>query len=215
VWALAFIQAVAACAVAVALRSAYWWLAIHLVFTPLAFAAYPPRVPPEAWLAGFVVFALVFWSSYRTQVPLFLTNRKTAEAVAQWLPQGAVTVLDLGCGIGSFLAAFSQHRPDARLVGIESAPLPFLIARWRMRRHPAVTVIRGDFFACPWAQFDLIYAFLSPAPMLAVWEKARREMRPGSLFVSNSFEIPEVEPEQIINVADSRQTRLLVFKIPK
>jgi hypothetical protein len=50
--------------------------------------------------------------------------------------------------------------------------------------------------------------------MLEVWEKARREMKPGSLLVSNSFGIPGVEPDRVIEVKDWRRTRLLVFRIP-
>jgi SAM-dependent methyltransferase len=214
VWVLAFSQAVAATATAAALRCTRWWLPIHFVFTPLAFFIHTLGVPPGAWLAAFIIFALIYWSSYRTQVPLFLTNRQTARAVAGLLPPGSIEVLDIGCGIGSFLAAFAQQRQDARLTGIENAPVPFALSRLRAFKHPAITVIRGDFFARSWAGYDLVYAFLSPTPMPDAWEKARREMKPGSLFVSNSFDIPGVEPDCIIKVADRRRTRLLVFEIP-
>jgi len=214
IWTLAFSQGAAATAVAAMSGCARWWLPIHFVFTPLAFATRSLGVPPAAWLAAFVVFALIYWNSYRTQVPLFLTNRETTRAVAGLLPPGPVEVLDVGCGIGSFLAAFAQQRPDARLTGIESAPVPFALARLRTRKHPATTVIRSDFFTRSWAEYDLVYAFLSPAPMPNVWEKARREMKPDSLFVSNSFEVPGVEPDRVIEVADRRRTHLLVFRIP-
>ncbi|MCL2877000.1 MAG: class I SAM-dependent methyltransferase [Betaproteobacteria bacterium] len=212
VWILAFSQAIAAIAVAAVLRSARWWLPIHLAFTPLAFATHAFGVPSGVWLTAFAVFALIYWSSYRTQAPLFLTNRQTACAMAGLLPPGPIEVLDVGCGIGSFLIAFARQRPDARLTGIENAPAPFALAR--LRAGPATTVIRGNFFARSWAGYDLVYAFLSPVPMPDVWEKARREMKPGSLFVSNSFGIPGVEPNRVIEVADRRRTRLLVFEIP-
>ncbi|MCL2645314.1 MAG: class I SAM-dependent methyltransferase, partial [Betaproteobacteria bacterium] len=171
-------------------------------------------VPPVVWLAVFAVFALIFWSSYRTQVPLFLTNQQTARAVAGLLPPGHAEVFDAGCGTGSFLLTFAQQRPDARLTGIENAPAPFALARLRARKHPAITVIQGNLFALPWTGYDLVYVFLSPVPMRDVWEKARREMKPGSLLVSNSFGIPGIEPNLVIEVADRRQTRLLVFEIP-
>ncbi|MDR2015360.1 MAG: class I SAM-dependent methyltransferase [Azoarcus sp.] len=214
VWVLAFSQAVTATVAAAALRCARWWLPIHLVFMPLAFAAHALGIPPGVWLSAFVLFALIYWGSYRTQVPLFLTNRQTSRAVAGLLPPGPVEVLDAGCGIGSFLAAFARQRRDARLTGIENAPAPFAISRLRAGKHPAISVIRGDFFAHSWAGYDLVYAFLSPVPMPDVWKKARREMKPGSLLVSNSFNIPGTKPYRIIEVADRRRTRLLVFKIP-
>jgi SAM-dependent methyltransferase len=130
------------------------------------------------------------------------------------LPPGPAAALDIGCGIGTLLAALAPRRADLRLTGIETAPIPFALAFLRTRKHSGVTVVRGDFFAYSWAEYDLVYAFLSPAPMRAVWEKARREMRPGSLFVSNSFTVPGREPECIVEVADRRRTRLLVFVIP-
>jgi len=213
VWALAFSQAVAATAAAAVLRSAWWWLPIHLAFTPLVFATHAFGVPSGVWLVVFAVFALIYWSSYRTQVPLFLTNRQTACAVAGLLPSGPIEVLDVGCGNGSFLTAFARQRPNARLTGIENAPAPFALACLRARKHPGITVIRGNFFAQSWAGYDLVYAFLSPVPMPYVWKKARSEMKPGSLLVSNSFGIPGVEPNHVIEVADRRQTRLLVFVI--
>lgn len=214
VWFLALAQGAAATAAAAMLQSARWWLPIHFVFTPLVFAAHALEVPPSLWLAVFIAFALIYWSSYRTQVPLFLSNRQTARAVAKLLPTGSIEVLDAGCGIGSFLAAFARQRGDARLTGIESAPAPFALAYLRTRKYPATTAILGDFFAQSWARYDLVYAFLSPAPMPEVWDKARREMKPGSLLVSNSFEIPNIEPNRIIEVADRRRTRLFIFVIP-
>ncbi|MDR2261463.1 MAG: class I SAM-dependent methyltransferase [Azoarcus sp.] len=212
-WPLAFIQGAAAAALAASLRSARWWLPIHLAFTPLALAAQALALPPGAWLAAFAALTLIYWSSFRTQAPLFLTNRPSAAAVAALLPPGPAAVLDIGCGIGSLLAALATQRPDLRLTGIETAPAPFALARLRTRKHPGVTVIRGDFFTHSWAEYDLVYAFLSPVPMRAVWEKAQREMKPGSLLVSNSFGIPGQAPGRTIEIADRRRTRLLVFSI--
>lgn len=213
IWTLAFTQAAAAVVIAAGLRGARWWLPIHLVFTPLAVATLALGVPSWMWLAAFAALALVYWSSFRTQAPLFLTNRKTAEAVAGLLPPKSVAVLDIGCGVGSLLVALAKFRADIRLTGIENAPAPFALARLRSRKWPNVAVARGDFFAHSWAEFDLVYAFLSPVPMARVWEKARREMKAGSLIVSNGFGIPGRAPDRVVEVDDRRGTRLLVFAL--
>jgi len=124
-WPVAVIQALAATVTAVALGSAPWWRWIHLGFAPLVVVALQLRIAPGWYLAAFVGFALVFWSSFRTQVPLFLSNRATAAAVATLLPHGRpARLLDLGSGTGSLLRPLAQMRPDCRLEGIESAPAP-------------------------------------------------------------------------------------------
>ena len=49
--------------------------------------------------------------------------------------------------------------------------------------------------------------------MARLYAKAREEMKPGSLFISNSFAVPDVDPDEIVEVDDSRRTRLLVFRL--
>jgi hypothetical protein len=46
----------------------------------------------------------------------------------------------------------------------------------------------------------VVYAFLSPAPMPRLWEKICAEMKPGSLFISNSFPVPGQAPDRVIEV---------------
>ncbi|MDP3440867.1 MAG: class I SAM-dependent methyltransferase, partial [Azonexus sp.] len=61
--------------------------------------------------------------------------------------------------------------------------------------------------------FDVVYAFLSPAPMPRLWEKIQAEMKPGSLFISNSFPVPGVVPSHIIEVECTPPRPLYCYKI--
>jgi len=78
---------------------------------------------------------------------------------------------------------------------------------------PNIDWRRADLFARPWQDYDLVYAFLSPVPMAAVWKKAAAELRPGALLVSNSFPVPERAPDLVIEVGDRRRTRLYGYRI--
>jgi hypothetical protein len=49
--------------------------------------------------------------------------------------------------------------------------------------------------------------------MSRLWQKVAQEMRPGSVFVSNSFRVPDVEPTSVVVVNDSRQTHLYFYAI--
>jgi hypothetical protein len=61
--------------------------------------------------------------------------------------------------------------------------------------------------------FDVVYAFLSPVPMAQLWEKARQEMKPGSLFVSHTFEVPGKEPQQRIPLPGRKDACLLLWRM--
>jgi len=54
------------------------------------------------------------------------------------------------------------------------------------------------------SQFLVVYCFLSPVPMPPLFDKARREMRPGSLLISNSFQITGHPADEIVSVDDLR-----------
>ena len=213
-WPLIGAQALGAVAAAAALRSARWWLPMHLAFTPLAVAARALNLAPGWYLAAFFGLVMIYWTSFRTQVPLYLSNRHTAEALARLLPRGPARMLDIGAGTGSLLRRLALLRPDCHFRGVELAPGPWLAGKLLLARQPQVEWQRTDLFSVPWADYDLVYAFLSPVPMAAVWQKAAAEMRPGSLLVSNTFAIPGRNPDFVVDIDDRRATRLLAWRIP-
>ena len=213
-WPLVGAQALVAAGVAAGLRSARWWLPIHLGFLPLVVIAHGAALHPGWYLGGFVVLVLVYWTSFRTQVPLYLSNRATAAAVAELLPEGPARMLDIGAGTGALLRPLAQARPDCRFTGIELAPATWLIGRLLAAGQPNIDCRRGDIFAHPWQDYDVVYAFLSPVPMAAVWRKASAELRPGALLVSNSFPVPGREPDFVVDVDDRRNTQLYGYRIP-
>lgn len=211
--AAALLQGLLAAACAAALRSERWWLAIHLLFAPLVLVAARLQIPSGWYLAALLLSVLVYWSSFRTRVPLYLSNRATVRTLSELIDRHpAGHLLDIGSGTGSVVRALARRHADWRLLGIEAAPLPHAIAALLGRAQPNLELQRGDFFDADWSRFDIVYAFLSPVPMPRVWAKATAQMRPGALLVSNSFAIPGVEAERVIEVGDRRGTRLLCYR---
>lgn len=212
---IAFLQGAAAAFFSAGLKSARWWLPIHFCFMPAIVLATENPLPPWLYATAFIVLSLIYWSSFRTQVPLFLSNKQTVHQLAKSLPAlASMSVLDVGSGTGNFVRRLALLRPDWRIAGVESAPAPYLLSRYMSRQQGNVSLSREDFWRMSLTGFDVVYAFLSPVPMPALWAKAVREMRPGSLLISNSFAVPGIEPERIVLVEDSRQTRLHFYRIP-
>lgn len=198
-----------------ALGMASWWRGINLFFPAAVYTAMTLAIPGWVFLFLFVVLAAVYWNSARG-VPLYLTNRTTWAGLADLLPEKpAMKFADLGCGIGGTLGYLADARPDGTFTGIESAPIPMAIAKLRMlfSRKRNVQLRYADMWGLDLSEFDMVYTFLSPAPMERLFEKVQREMKPGSIFISNSFHVPAVTPTRMVEIADRRKTKLLVWKI--
>lgn len=212
--ALMVFQGGVAAAASLALRADRWWIPIHLAFGPALVFAARLGIQPGWYLGAFVLLLLIFGSSFRTQVPLFLSSRETARVVSEILPcDRPVRLLDLGCGTGGMLQRLASARPDSQFVGIESAPIPYLISRLATHALPNCTTRHGDFWQTKFVDFDVVYAFLSPVPMPRLWPKLNAEMKPGSLLIANSFPIPGATPERVLDVGDRRGTRLYLYRI--
>lgn len=190
-----------------------WWLPINFLFVPGLVTMHGLAVAPHWPLTIFVLLLLVYWSVAGTRVPLYLSSRKAWQAVAERLPSGA-RVADLGSGLGGLLRFLAQQRPDGSYMGLEIAPLPFLLSWLRMRLSPERYALRwGSLWHADLRPFDVVYAYLSPVPMPDLWRKVQREMRPGTLFISNTFQIPGVEPDEVVQLDDLHQSRLFLYRI--
>lgn len=190
-----------------------WWLPINFLFVPALVAMHGLAFASHWYLAAFALLLLVYWSVARTRVPLYLSSRKAWQAVAERLPPAAM-VVDLGSGLGGLLSFLAQQRPDGRYVGMEIAPLPFLVSWLRMRMSKRRCEVRwSSLWRTDLQPFDVVYAYLSPVPMADLWRKIQHEMRPGTLFISNTFQVPGVEPSEVVELDDLHQSRLYLYRL--
>jgi hypothetical protein len=198
-----------------------WWRYINLFFLPLVglglyLQTHADGIHPNWFLVAFLLLALTSLGAVKTRVPLYLSSPRAATELALRLPEQG-QLIDLGCGLGGPLARIHQHRPDAQLVGIEAAPLNWLFAKLRLKASGANAQVRlGSIWSVDLAGYDIVYAYLSPVPMARLWQKARREMKPGSLLISNTFTVPGQNPDEIVDISkpgDLAHARLLIWRL--
>lgn len=187
-----------------------WWRVIQFGFPPLLLLAHgladAAALPPGAFLGVFLVLLLVFWSTFRTQVPYYPSGREVWDIVAGLLPERPLAVIDIGSGLGGLVLQLARSRPDCDVTGIELAPLPWLVARLRAgvaRSH--ARFLRGDYERLNLGHYDVVFAYLSPAAMSGLWHKAKTEMKPGSLLLSYEFVMTEREPDRRFVTTNSKK----------
>jgi SAM-dependent methyltransferase len=190
---------------------ASWWRAIQFLFPPVLLlareAADALALPPGAFLAIFLFLLLLYWSTFRTQVPYYPSGRRVWEEVARQLPPDRpLRIVDIGSGLGGLVLDLARRRPDCEVSGIELAPLPWLASRLRaLATHSRARFLRGDYNKLNFGNYDVVFAYLSPAAMGSLWRKAEAEMRPGSVLVSYEFVIAEREPDRRVVTTGSRK----------
>lgn len=192
-----------------------WWLPLNFAFAPALLAVQAREWPAWWFLAAFVLLVLVNWNSLRERVPLYLSGARSRRRLSQRLAglPADFRFVDLGCGLGGTLVQLARDYPQARLTGVETAPLVFLCAWLRCLPYRNCRVRYRSLWREALEPYDVVYCFLSPAPMAQLWQKARMEMRPGALLVSNTFDIPDVPAQEVIELDDWRGSRLLFWAL--
>jgi SAM-dependent methyltransferase len=183
---------------------ASWWRAIQFLFPLALLGAQQLALPPGLFLAGFLFLLTLYWSTFRTQVPYYPSGKRVWEEVATLLPAGRpLRMIDIGSGLGGLVLALARRRPESTFVGIELAPLPWLLSRLRAwQAGSRARFMRGDYEQLDFSDYDVVFAYLSPAAMGGLWRKAATEMRRGTMLLSYEFLIPGRVPDLAIVPAE-------------
>jgi protein-L-isoaspartate O-methyltransferase len=195
-------------------RQPWWWRLIHAGFMPLVWATQRLEIEPGWFLLAFVSLLLVYRGALSGQVPLYLSNKQTVAALAELLAaRGPSSFLDLGAGVGSTTVPLADLLPDSHFTGYENAPLTWFVGLILGVGRPNIRWRWDDLWQARLGDYDVVYAFLSPAPMAKLWDKVKQEMQPGSLFISNTFPVPGVTPDQVIEVDCTPARPLYCYQI--
>lgn len=212
-WAVVILQGILAAFLSCRLGLPCWWRWIQFGIPVGLYIGVTYGFDPIWALVIAVVIWLFFANSSKDRVPLYLTNGTTRKALKKLIGRKKrLTFLDLGCGLGGNVVFMAQQRGVMRSDGVETAPFPYLISKVN-------TLLRGgqtfamDMWKTDLSYYDIVYAFLSPEPMPNLWKKVIEEMVVGSVFVSNSFAIPDVEPTEVWELEDGRKTKLFIYRI--
>ena len=196
-------------------KLAVWWWAIQLLMPMALLAALSWHLPAGVYLGAFLLFVFFYGHTFRTQVPYYPSSKSTWVAVASVLPEnGSLRIIDIGSGLGGLVLYLENRYPQHQVQGVELSWLPWLFSwlRARLSNKRGARFLRVDYANLDFAQFDVVFAYLSPAAMPALWHKARTEMCAGSILLSNEFTVPE-HPADLIIQTEQMRTPLYAWYI--
>ncbi|WP_216167827.1 class I SAM-dependent methyltransferase [Polynucleobacter finlandensis] len=194
-------QGLVAGALTAILGMAYWWRYIQILFPPVICLLTRWDIPSFIYLLALLVSVSLFWNTFHTQVPFYPSQSHTWDAVANLLSgHKKLRIMEIGSGLGDFSMRIAQLKPQSEVNGIEIAPLPWLISTLRSKfKRSSARFKLGNYQKLNFGNYDIIFAYLSPAAMPSLWKKASQEMVNQSLLISHEFPIPNITPSRILN----------------
>jgi len=118
---------------------------------------------------------------------------------------GHETVLDIGSGTGTLLAALAARHPAAHLAGLDADGRMLARARTKLDAAPRVLLLQAYAQALPFrsAAFDVVVSTLifhhlpTPVKRMALAE-VRRVLKPGGRFLLADFGKPQSATQRIL-----------------
>ena len=194
------IQGILAALLARHFKLAIWWQWILFIFPLAIWLALKLDLTPSVLFVGFLLFVLMYWSVFLTQVPYYPSGQGACDVVAKLIDHDKhLEIIEIGSGLGGFSIQLAKMRPNSRYTGIEIAPLPLLISLIRSKYQRSLVRFKlGNYEKVDFSRYDLVFAYLSPVAMPKLYEQCKMQMESGSILVSHEFIVPGVKPSNIL-----------------
>ncbi len=159
-------------------------------------------------LNGLLLLAIasVIYYGIRLGITPMPSSRKAIATFIDLIPDSTDgKIVDLGAGWGTLAYPIARRFPDATVIGCELSPIPWLYSRAKgiFVRRPNLTLHRQSVFDADLSDVDVVVVFLHPAAMRKLGPKFERELRPGTLVLSNTFVVPTWKATQTHHLGKS------------
>lgn len=191
-----------------------WWCWINALFPILVGIFQSFNWSSSIFLAGFLILGLFYWSNFLTRVPYYPSTEAVWSEIADLLPEEQpANVLEIGSGFGGFCLFIKKQKPELTVVGVELSPIIWLYSHIRqLFLKIDCQFLRQDYRRMNFSKQDLIFAFLSPAAMPALYLQAKKQMKTGAILASYCFEIPCAQNESIEKIEISYGKTLYIWR---
>jgi len=123
---------------------------------------------------------------------------------------------ELGAGWGTMAFPLSARFPGTKVLAYELSPVPWLFMwlRQGLFRRRNLRIHRRNFLKEPLSGLSLVVCYLHSECLEKLRPKMEAELAPGTLVISNTFDIPGWEPDAVHKLDDSFCPQVYVYRVP-
>lgn len=161
-----------------------------------------------------VFLSLVIWTVLNKISPM-PTSSKVKKELLKHIPSGIVgNIYELGAGWGTLAFALAHRYPQAKIIGLETSPVPYFFAKTMSIFSSAcnLTFKRIDFLNYHLEDAEMVVCYLYPKAMKLLKEKFERELHEGAWVISHTFSVPGWIPYQTFRVKDIYLTPIYIYR---
>jgi len=126
-------------------------------------------------------------------------------------------IVELGAGWGTLAFPLAKRFSKSNVRAYELSPIPWLVMRmrWALSTRTNLRLFRANFLKVPIrGETKAVMCYLHSEVLEKVRPKLERELAPGTLFVSNVFEVPGWVPEAVHKIDCSFCPQVYVYRVP-
>jgi len=148
------------------------------------------------------IFYLAFFAVYFIMpmlgfAPFYPSNKKAVRDMLELAElKQSDKVIDLGSGDGRLVFKVAKFSKD--VTGIELNPFFYLFSKFRelfSRNRKRVKFTHGNYLKVELAEYDVIFCYLFPKNMRELEKKFKKELRPGTRIITNTFHLENFKEE--------------------
>jgi precorrin-6B methylase 2 len=177
--------------------------------------------------AAFVAVLSIVYASWRNGISPMPSSAPVRQVVADEINKlkGTGVLVEAGSGWGTLALHVAKRCRGWRIIGVENSTLPLWVSRMterltrRLRLATAVsfdsadsvTFIRGDLYAYPYEEVDLVVCYLYPGAMKRLSSILEQRLKPGAKVISVCFALPDRQHEAVITCKDLYRTQVYIY----
>lgn len=129
------------------------------------------------------------------------------EEISQHSHKKDFEILDLGSGIGQLCHEIARALPETKVTGVEYSLPPYWLSRvraflWRYTKGiKNVSFKRDDFWCYDASHADAVVLYINDNARTKMAAKLKKELRTGTLIISNETYLPDWEPIAVHKVS--------------